>query len=219
MAVLALVCSCIFCCPFAPLAGVILGFFSWRGISASEGRLRGRSIALLAILIGLVMLPLQYYVSSRIESSQSALKKEGLEQAFEVLFDTSRPDRDLALEGILGAYEGRRPSSDDVHRFVTKVIGQFGAFRGVSLLNSSPGTSSTLFQLNQECALYFTFENGTTTGAARCSMLSTGWSTPYQIRLSTLQINLESGGALELNPAVSSGDESEQGSGAADDDE
>ena len=210
MAVLALVCSCVFCCPFAPLAGVILGFFSWRGIAASEGRLRGRSIALLAVLVGLVMLPLQYYVSSRIETSQSALKKEGLEQAFVILFDTSAPERALALEGVLGAHEGRRPSSDDVDRFVLEVTKEYGAFRGVSLLNSSPSTSSTLFQLDQECALYLTFENGTTTGAARCSMLSTGWSTPYRVRFSTLEINLGSGGAVELNPAVSSSEDSEQ---------
>ena len=204
MAVLALACSCIFCCPFAPLAGVILGFFSWRGIAASQGRLRGRSLALLAMLIGLIMLPLQYFVSGQIESSQSALKKEGFQESFQILFDTSLPDRKLAIEGILGAHEGRRPSFEEVDQFVSEVKGQFGSFRSVSLLNSSPIGSSTLLQVNQECALYFTFENGTTTGAARCSILGTGWSSPYQVRISTLEINMESGGLLELNAAATS---------------
>ena len=74
-----------------------------------------------------------------------------------------------------------------------------------------------LQQVNQECALYFSFENGTTTGAARCSILGTGWSTPFQIRISTLQINLESGGLLELNRAADSTDLPNQAGEAASD--
>ena len=217
MAVLALICSCVFCCPFAPLAGVILGFFSWRGIAASQGRLRGRSLALLAMIVGLIMLPLQYFVSSRIEASQSLLKKEGFQRSFEIFFDTELPDRRLALEGVLAAHDGRRPSFEEVDQFVLEVEAQFGSFRGVSLIDSSPLKSNMLLQLNQECALYFSFEGGTTTGAARCAVLGTGWSTPYQIRISTLQINLDSGDLLELTPTrVSEPDPTPPSEGSSD---
>ncbi|MAJ45886.1 MAG: hypothetical protein CBC35_01030 [Planctomycetes bacterium TMED75] len=200
MSVFALVCSCIFCCPFAPLAGFILGFISWRAINASQGLLRGRKIALLAMALGLIMLPVQYFVTSQVESNQSALKKEGFQRTFDVLFDTSLPDRQSQLEGVLGAHEGRRPSVEDVERFVAQVEEQYGQFRTVLLINSSPIASGILSQLNQECALYFTFDGGTTTGAARCSIIGTGWSSPYQVRISTLQLNLEEGGLLEFGP-------------------
>lgn len=201
MSVFALACSCIFCCPFAPLAGFILGFISWRTINASQGLLRGRTLALLAMVLGLILLPAQYFVTSRVESNQSALKKEGFQRTFGILFDTSLPDRALQLQGVLGAHEGRRPSLDDVEKFVDRVEQQYGQFRTVLLINSSPIASGILSQLNQECALYFTFDGGTTTGAARCSIIGTGWSTPYQVRISTLQLNLEDGGLLELGPS------------------
>ena len=209
MALFALACSCIVCCPFAPLAGVVLGFVSWRRINASQGRLRGRSIALAALVLGLVMLPAQYILTSRIESSQATLKKQGFQEAFATLFNPTLPDRKSELGGILGAYEGRRPSLEDVEQFVADVEGQFGSFQSVSLINSSPVASGMFIQLNQECALYLTFEDGSTTGAARCSVLGTGWSTPYTVRISTLQLNLENGGVLEFAPRLPSKGESE----------
>ena len=202
MALFALACSCFVCCPFAPIAGVILGFVSWRRINASQGRLRGRSIALAAMLLGLVMLPAQYILTSRIEASQATLKKQGFQEAFATLFNPTLPDRKSELAGILGAYEGRRASLEDVEQFVADVEGQFGAFQSVSLINSAPVASGMFIQLNQECALYLNFEEGSTTGAARCSVLGTGWSTPYTVRISTLQLNLENGGVLEFAPRL-----------------
>ena len=218
MSVFALICSCIFCCPFAPLVGFILGFISWRAIAASQGLLRGRAIALLAMALGLIMLPAQYFVTARVESSQAALKKEGFQRTFDILFDTALPDRMMQLEGVLGAYEGRRPSADAVEKFVQLAEKQFGEFRSVTLINSSPIASGILSQLNQECALYFTFDGGTTTGAARCSVIGTGWSTPYQVRIATLQLNLEDGGLLEFAPPALPGEtDGEQGDVSTDD--
>ena len=200
LAYVAIACACVFCCPFASLTGFIAGFVSWRRIRSSDGRLRGRNLAGSAMVLGLVMFPVQYFVSSSIESSQAELRKQGFQNTFEILFDTTAEGRGRSLEGILTAHEGRRPSAEQVDRFAEELQREFGRFRTVTVLNSAPLGSGIVGLTHQECAIYCSFESGTTTGAARCSVIGTGWSTPYNVRISTLQLTLPSGELRELVP-------------------
>ena len=203
LAYVAIACACVFCCPFASLTGFIAGFVSWRRIKSSDGRLRGRNLAGAAMVLGLVMFPAQYFVSSSIESSQAALRKQGFQKTFEILFDTTADGRGLALEGVLTAHDGRRPSIEEVDRFADELQREFGRFRTVTVLNSAPLGSGIVGLTHQECAIYCSFESGTTTGAARCSVIGTGWSTPYNVRIATLQLTLPSGELRELVPGES----------------
>lgn len=203
LAYLAIACACVFCCPFASLTGFIAGFVSWRRIKSSDGRLRGRNLAGAAMVLGLVMFPAQYFVSSSIESSQAELRKQGFQSTFETLFNTTADGRGRALEGILSAHDGRRPSIEEVDRFADELQRQFGRFRTVTVLDSAPLGSGIAGLTHQECAIYCSFESGTTTGAARCSVIGTGWSTPYNVRIATLQLTLPSGESRELVPGES----------------
>lgn len=201
LAVIALVCSLVLCCPITSLLGVIFGWFSMRAIDASEGRLRGRKLAIWAIIVGLVMLPIQFLLLDRFETSVDQQINSGLEKCVARVFDIDAPDRAKLLQQTFVAVRGKYPTPEEADAFAKSVTEQLGAYRSVSIIQRSMARDSFL-QTNLQLALVFTFENGTVTGGADADLVPTPPSVWPDVRLRLLEIDLPENQTVQIPEAA-----------------
>ena len=195
-AVIGLACSVVICCPVTSLVGALIGWISLRAINASEGRLGGRRIALVAIILGLAMLPIQFLLLSTYNQRSNEAINNGLEQCIETVFDVDAVDRKKALEGAFVRRKGRYPSPEETDAFVASITEQLGAFKMASIVQRSvqPEFSRSL----HDVALVFTFEKEMATGGAVCELIVNPNGFQLDVRLVRLEINLPEGGVREL---------------------
>ena len=112
--------------------GFVLGLIALRRIQASGGALGGRKIAKTALILGLVMVPVQYFILDGFQKMNERLLQEGLEDSMSTLFDVNSVNRDDDLLRVFSTLEGRRPSRDEINVFVDASCGWIFWYRSAS---------------------------------------------------------------------------------------
>ena len=214
LAVIALACSLAVCCPITSLLGVIFGWFSLRSIAKSEGRFGGRRLAIAAIVVGLLMLPIQFLALDRYETYVNELIDDGVARCVMIVFDVDEPDRKKVLQTAFIAIRSKYPSPGEADAFVQELTDALGAYRSVSVVQRSVDRESLLRQ-GLQLALVFEFENGTTTGGAACELVPAPPNIFPQVRLRVLEIDLPEGRMLQLPEHVEEPGALSEGDGEA----
>lgn len=195
-AVIGLACSVILCCPITSLVGALLGWISLRSINASGGVLAGRRLAIGAIILGLVMLPIQFLLLSAYDERSNAAIDGGIRNCVETVFDTGGGDRAAALAGVFTRQKGVFPSIEEVDVFVATLTEAYGPFQSVSVVQRSvePEFSRSI----HVGAIVLTFEDSLVTGGVVCEMNVSPVDFSLQIRLIRLEVSLPGGRELNL---------------------
>lgn len=195
----ALASSLVLCCPMTSLMGFVLGLISLRRIQASGGVLGGRKIAKTAMILGLVMVPVQYFILDSFQKMNERLLQEGLENAMSVLFDVDSQERSDQLLRIFSTLDGKRPSKDEIDLFVDRATSSLGAYQGLSVIRSTPGESGFLDR-SYEVAVGFRFADRTVTGGVECLVIPSGTSNPHAILFQRLELQIRPEETLQLPP-------------------
>ena len=195
----ALASSLVLCCPMTSLMGFVLGLIALRRIQASGGALGGRKIAKTAMILGLVMVPVQYFILDSFQKLNERLLQEGLEDSMSILFDVESVQRDDDLLRIFSTLEGRRPSGAEIKTFVDEALSSLGAYQGLSVIRSTPGDSGFLDQ-SYEVAVGFRFSDRTVTGGLECLVIPSGTSMPHAVLFQRIELQIEPELTLQLPP-------------------
>ena len=180
-----------------------MGWIALRSIDASDGRLGGRRLAIAAILIGLLMLPVQFFGLQSIQSVNESMLRDGIQRAVGAIFDVENEERARLLQQSFVASDSRRPSRAEVDSFAAQVTEKLGAYRSVSIAQSVAGDSS-LFQPEYQLALVFVFEGGRATGGAECVLVPTGGALKDSLHIRHIEIDLGGGEVVQIPPAKES---------------
>lgn len=199
LAYVALACSSILCCPVTSITGALVGWIALRSIDASAGQFTGRRIAIWAILIGLVMLPVQFFLLQGVQSLNESMLRDGIQRTVGSVFEVDGLDRAKTLQHAFVATGSRRPTLQEADEFVARLTEQFGKYRSVSIAQSVPGNSD-IFQPTYQLALVFSFENGIATGGAECVLVPSGGSFKEALHIRHLEIDIGGGTVLHLPP-------------------
>ena len=195
----ALASSLVLCCPMTSLMGFVLGLIALRRIQASDGALGGRKIAKTAMILGLVMVPVQYFTLDSFQKINERLLQEGLEDSMSILFDVESVKRDDDLLRIFSTLEGRRPSRAEINMFVDEVLSSLGAYQGLSVIRSTPGGSGFLDR-SHEVAVGFRFSDRTVTGGVECLVIPSGTSKPHAVLFQRIELQVQPEVTLQLPP-------------------
>ena len=118
------------------LAGALLGWISLRSIDASNGQLGGRRLAIWAIIIGLAMLPIQFFTLNRLQSLNDSMLRNGIQRAVADIFDVDGEDRARRLRQSFVASGSQRATVAEVDAFAQQLTDQFGSYQSVSIAQS-----------------------------------------------------------------------------------
>ena len=195
----ALASSLVLCCPMTSLMGFVLGLIALRRIQASGGALGGRKIAKTAMILGLVMVPVQYFILDSFQKMNERLLQEGLEGSMSILFDVESVQRDDDLLRIFSTFEGTRASRAEIDVFVDEVLSSLGAYQGLSVIRSTPGDSGFLDR-SYEVAVGFRFSDRTVTGGVECLVIPSGTTKPHAVLFQRIELQLRPEVTLQLPP-------------------
>lgn len=181
--------------------GFVLGLIALRRIQASGGALGGRKIAKTALILGLVMVPVQYFILDGFQKMNERLLQEGVEDSMSILFDVESVKRDDDLLRVFSTLEGRRPSRDEIDMFVDEVLSSLGMYQGLSVIRSTPGDSG-LLDRSYEVAVGFRFSDRTVTGGVECLVIPSGTSKPHAVLFQRIELQLQPEVTLQLPPRL-----------------
>lgn len=181
--------------------GFVLGLIALRRIQASGGALGGRKIAKTALILGLVMVPVQYFILDGFQKMNERLLQEGLEDSMSTLFDVESVKRDDDLLRVFSTLEGRRPSRDEINAFVDEVLSSLGMYEGLSVIRSTPGDSG-LLDRSYEVAVGFRFSDRTVTGGVECLVIPSGTSKPHAVLFQRIELQIQPEVTLQLPPRL-----------------
>lgn len=205
LAYFALVCSCLICCPVTSLTGALMGWLALRSIDASQGVFIGRKLAIWAIIIGVLMLPLQILGLQSVQSLNERMIEGGIQRAVSSVFAIDAEDRAEQLRLSFIATGSRRPTVAEADEFVERATARFGAYRSVTVAQSEPGDSD-FFQPSYQLSLVFTFEGGRATGGAETVLVATAGNFEDSLHLRLLELELGDGVLLKLPPDIDDGE-------------
>jgi len=158
MAVTAFVLALIFCIPVLPLIGLLLGLGAL-GRTSADGPMRGRPLAITAVILGLLMTVGQVYATVQIvkmariigESITSVITGPG--ESMQAAFDG---DGDKATSFW---WEGDAPSEAETAAFVAAAKARFGEFdKAIPAEDAQPGAGAGEPEFS--LPFKFTFSNG-----------------------------------------------------------
>ena len=181
--------------------GFVLGLIALRRIQASGGALGGRKIAKTALILGLVMVPVQYFILDGFQKMNERLLQEGLEDSMSTLFDVNSVNRDDDLLRVFSTLEGRRPSRDEINVFVDEVLSSLGMYEGLSVIRSTLGDSGFLDR-SYEVAAGFRFSDRTVTGGVECLVIPSGTSKPHAVLFQRIELQIQPEVTLQLPPRL-----------------
>lgn len=205
LALLGLICSLVICCPMASLSGVIAGWLSLRAIDARPDRWHGRKLAILSIIFGLGMVPIQFLLLNKVQSEYMDVVDDGVKTAISVVFQSSGDEGAPGIEDVFLRTSGRYPSTQEVNAFKDGVVDQLGAYRSASIMQMSE--SDEVMSGVQNIALFLSFEDGNATGGAVCKLIPNSKSFSMEVRLLRLEVSLPDGTLAMLPPTSETLDE------------
>ena len=197
LALLGLACSLVICCPLSSLFGVIAGWISLRAIDARPDRWRGRKVAILSIVLGLAMVPIQFLILNRIQAAYMDVVDDGLQTAVAAVFASPDEDAFRPMDQVFLRSSGRYPTEKEVRIFNDLVSEQLGRYRTTAIMQISEGEESLTGV--QNIALFLTFDDGrTTTGGASCKLIPNSEDFSMELRLVRLEVTLPDGQTASL---------------------
>lgn len=158
MAVTGFVLTLVFCIPVLPLVGLLLGLGAL-GRTSADGPMRGRPLAITAVILGVIMTAGQVYTTvklvevGRIFGESITTVITGPEQAMKAAFSGD------GTKAATYWWEGAVPSDAETTAFVAAAKARFGEFQKASPAdNAQPGAGAG--QPEFELPFRFTFSNG-----------------------------------------------------------
>jgi hypothetical protein len=154
MAVTAFVLTLLFCIPVLPLVGLFLGLAAL-GRTSTDGLLRGRPLAITAIILGVLMTTLWivviYFGPTLVKSAFFPFY--GPPGSVQAAFDGD------TAEATSFWWNGTAPSEAETAAFVAAANAKCGAFKGV-VFNEKPELEAGFGQSEFAMPFIFTFSNG-----------------------------------------------------------
>ena len=151
------------------------------------------------MILGLVMVPVQYFTLDGFQKMNERLLQEGLENSMSILFDVESVRRDDDLLRVFSTLEGRRPSRVEINKFVDEVLSSLGGYQGLSVIRSTPGDSGFLDR-SYEVAVGFRFSDRTVTGGVECLVIPSGTTKPHAVLFQRIELQLRPELTLQLPP-------------------
>jgi hypothetical protein len=198
MAVFALVCAVIPCCPMVSLLGGVLGMFAFQRIRKSGGRLRGRRTAITAAMTGFVL------------SLASSIALNGLADYVEGINEQIMQERLLAAMTAAGNRDvaaARKQFAGDAQALLTdqsvEEVGKaahdrYGKLQRFSMTST---TERGIFDRRMDVAGVFVFDRAQKLGSASFEIRATATQYWPDIRLVHFVIEDKDQGDLQL-PAI-----------------
>jgi hypothetical protein len=197
LAIAAAVCAAVPCGPFTALAAVILSILAQRSIRRAGGRLRGGTLARVAVLFAFVSFLVQFsavsWVGATINEHVRARTVEAVEHTF------ASPQAAATSRWALAPR--RAGPASDIAAFVDQTLQRYGALKSVTVEGvPTPGATAFL----QNCRLTLHFEQATRLGGATVLLAPNGLTFAFDVRLHQLAIeDLELGTlAVSMDQAV-----------------
>jgi hypothetical protein len=192
--VIGLVFTLVACCPFASLAGAIIGALAYRRIVASGGAMRGRRVALAAMFAGIGLgLASGLGWSWALSSMDRWMRDSAIGSIEKFMLAVQTGDSAAALRMWEPAQPA--PSVEALARFGQLTGDRFGGFREFRITSLVPGGSA--FSRRVAVAGTFVFESAQTPGSAELVFAQTTSFWPA-LRLSALAITDAGRGEIRL---------------------
>jgi len=200
LAVVSLVLSVMLCCPPLGMVGAALGMIALRSVHASQGMLRGRRAANLAIVIGLVSGIGGSIAASYLSRAIDQRTRQGISHAVEQCVTSAQREQwPASREAFLDRVVDRGALSDaDLAAFGLATLERYGALREFRIVSIVRGGSLLSPQL--EVAGTFAFERRDVPGSAVVALVSTP-ADLFGVLLQQLRVHDAQEGVLAL-PAV-----------------
>src|SRR5690606_9187098 len=134
LAVVAMACAVLACCPLAGIAAMVLGVMAMRVTEGERPRRRGRRLALAAVVIGSAMLIVDFGLLRWWQQTSLARMHDEMEQVVRTALDgATLGDVDVVLGEWAG--NGALPRPEAVDRFGEALRQRLGRYRGMSIVN------------------------------------------------------------------------------------
>jgi hypothetical protein len=214
MAVTAFVLTLIFCIPVLPLIGLLLGLGAM-GRTSADGPMRGRPLAITAVILGLLMTVGQVYATVQIvkvaqifgDSITSVIT--GPEESMQAAFGGDN------AKATSFWWEGDAPSEAETAAFVTAAKARFGGFeKAFPSDGTEPGAGAG--QSEFTLPFTFTFSNGTFDGEVAFVATKSGDTTTGGSYLGIDKIIIKDPDGADLVWAAGTAAATEAVTGAAD---
>lgn len=216
MAVTAFVLTLIFCIPVFPLIGLLLGLGAL-GRTSADGPMRGRPLAITAVILGLLMTVGQVYATVQIvkvaqivgDSITSVIT--GPQESMQAAFDGD------GATATTFWWEGDAPSEAETAAFVTAAKARFGDFKNAFPSDDAqPGAGAG--QPEFTLPFTFTFSNGKVDGEVSFTATKEGEMTASGSYIGIDKIVIKDPGGADLVWSAGVAAVTEPATGTADDD-
>ena len=175
MAVTAFVLTLLFCIPVLPLVGLLLGLAALGRTATPGGTMRGRPLAVTAIIVGVLVTAGQVYTTVKMVEVAKIIA-----DAFEVVVNGPEVALGAAFKGDSPEatewwWPGSEPSAAKTAAFAADCRGRFGEFVSVVIIDDfQPPMGQTTFSLPYK----FTFKNGVYDGSIQFRAVTDGATAP-----------------------------------------
>jgi hypothetical protein len=199
LAIAALVCSLIFCCPVTTILGIILGAIAMVTIGSAPGR-KGRGLAITAILLGLIFTIGQAYFSYQIYDKYARIVMEGPRRALERGYAGDLP-------GFKSHFHGRGATASDAEaqQFIDELRTRYGNFVSVTMDHQAQPVQPKPGQPEVPFPYVLTFQNKPGVNATVIIIMSDQKSILFDPKLISITVHDANLGDLEYPPGAGTG--------------
>jgi len=205
LAIAAALCAAVPCGPFTALAAVILSILAQRSIRRAAGRLRGATLARVAVLFAFASFLAQISAVSWVGASINEHVRARTVEAVEHTFASPR----AAATSRWALAPRRDGRASDIAALVEQAMQRYGALKSVTVEGvPTPGATAFL----QNCRLTMHFDHATRLGGATVLIAPNGLTFAFDVRLHQLAIeDLELGTlAVSVDQAAAAPSSSDQ---------
>lgn len=196
LAITALVCSLIFCCPLTTILGIILGAIAMVTIGSAPGR-KGRGLAITAVLLGVIFTIGQAYFSYKLYDKYARIVTEGPREALELGYAGN-------IAGFKSQFYGRGATASDAEaqQFINDLRTRYGNFVSSKLDHQAQPAQPKPGQPEIPFPYVLTFQNKPDVNATVIIIMSDQKNILFDPKLMSITVHDSSLGDLEYPPGT-----------------
>lgn len=195
LAVVAMVVACLPCPPVS-LLGAVLGLMAMGRIRQAEGRLRGRTLAKTAIVVGILVGICSLFLLTSLRDYLERGQQTAISESVHVFLTQSVNDN---ASGALAHWDlSNTPVRvEDVEAFGAMVNERLGPLKSLQVGNVLPSQNVSLFQPQIDAWLILEFESGTRNASGQFILIPVLETMTFQTKLKALRIE-DPGGLMSI---------------------
>jgi hypothetical protein len=197
LAIVAMVLACLPCPPMS-LLGSVLGLLAMSRIRDAAGTLRGRMLAKVAIVVGLLMSLGGVLLLSALETEFNSWRDQAVARTVHVFLEASLNDN---ISGAITRWDvDATPISEaQVAAFGERIRQQLGEMKSLRVGKISPAGGGLSLSRPVDAWLLLEFDKGTFNGSARVMLNQSLLNPSITVRLQSLRID-DADGVLAIPP-------------------